>query len=156
MIVWRIATASPSYAADDLSGEGARRTGGRWNSPGMAVVYTSSTIALAVLETVVHLSSSGLPLHRYLIHIDIPEDLWTRREEIDPANAVAGWDALPASTTSAGFGDAWLRSQRSAILSAPSVVVPDEKNVLINPAHPDARHIVARQQRRWTYDPRLF
>ena len=156
MIVWRIATATPSYAAEDLTGEGARRTGGRWNSPGMAVVYTSSTIALAVLETVVHLSSSGLPLKRYLIRIDIPDNLWAGREEVDPSNAIPDWDALPAGSASAGFGDTWLRAQRSAVLTVPSVVVPEEKNVLINPMHPDARHVTAQAQRRWTYDPRLF
>ena len=90
MIVWRIATASPVYAADDLSGEGARLTGGRWNSPGMALLYTSSTIALAVLETVVHLSSGGLPLNRYLIRIDIPDNLWVLREESDQHSVPSG------------------------------------------------------------------
>ena len=156
MIVWRIATASLVYAADDLSGEGARLTGGRWNSPGMALLYTSSTIALAVLETVVHLSSSGLPLNRYLIRIDIPDNLWALREENDQHSVPSGWDALPAGATSPGFGDAWLRSQRSVVLTVPSVIVPEEKNVLINPKHPDAHNITAQSLRRWTYDPRLF
>ena len=156
MIVWRIATASLVYAADDLSGEGARLTGGRWNSPGMALLYTSSTIALAVLETVVHLSSSGLPLNRYLIRIDIPDNLWSLREESDQHSVPSGWDALPAAAASPGFGDAWLRSQRSVVLTVPSVIVPEEKNILINPTHPDARNITAQSLRRWTYDPRLF
>ena len=156
MIAWRIATDAPAYAATDLAGEGARITGGRWNSPGMALLYTSSTIALAVLETVVHLSSSGLPLNRYLIRIDIPDNLWSLREESDQHSVPSGWDALPAGTASLGFGDTWLRSQRSVILAVPSVIVPEEKNILINPTHPEARNITARSLRRWTYDPRLF
>ena len=97
MIAWRIATDAPAYVATDLAGEGARITGGRWNSKGMALLYASSTIALTVLETVVHLSSGGLPLNRYLVRIDIPDGIWAEREEIDHENAAPGWDALPAT-----------------------------------------------------------
>lgn len=61
MIVWRIAAAMPGYPAHDLSGGGAKFTGGRWNSPGRAAVYGPSSIALAVLETIVHLSQGTLP-----------------------------------------------------------------------------------------------
>ena len=66
-----------TYEADDLSGAGAKATGGRWNAVGLAVVYTSQTRALACLETVVHLNAGGLPLNRYLVEITIPDDLWT-------------------------------------------------------------------------------
>ena len=156
MIAWRIATDAPAYAATDLAGEGARITGGRWNSKGMALLYASSTIALTVLETVVHLSSGGLPLNRYLVRIDIPDGIWARREEIDHENAAPGWDALPAGTASLAFGDGWLRSRRSAVLVVPSVIVPEERNILVNPGHPDAKGVTARKIRRWTYDPRLF
>ena len=156
MIAWRIATDTPAYAAEDLAGKGARITGGRWNSKGMAVLYASSTIALTVLETVVHLSSGGLPLNRQLVRIDIPDGLWARREEVDQETAIPGWNALPAGTASLGFGDGWLRAQRSAVLVVPSVIVPEERNILVNPAHPDAKDITARKVRKWTYDPRLF
>jgi RES domain-containing protein len=73
--VWRIATDTPTYEADDLSGAGAKVTGDRWNAAGAAVVYASQTRALACLETVVHLNAGGLPLNRYLVEVTIPDDL---------------------------------------------------------------------------------
>ena len=77
--VWRIATDTPAYEADDLSGRGAELNGGRWNRPGRPVIYASSTIALACLETVVHLNQSGLPLNRFLVRIDIPATVTAAR-----------------------------------------------------------------------------
>ena len=74
--VWRIATDTPNYEADDLSGAGAKATGGRWNEKGMAVVYASETRALACLETFVHLNAGGLPLNRYLVAITISDVIW--------------------------------------------------------------------------------
>lgn len=155
MQVWRIATDAPSYAADDLTGTGARLTGGRWNRKGNALVYSASSIALAYPETVVHLSSGGLPLNRYLVRIDIPDAIWAAREELALPTAPVGWDAIPASMTSLDFGDSWLASQRSAVLVVPSIVVPEEQNILINAAHPDTRLMTASKVRRWLYDPRL-
>ena len=76
MILWRIATDTKTYESDDLSGTGAKSSGGRWNAPGDAVVYTSETQALACLETVVHLNAGGLPLNRILVAITIPAAIW--------------------------------------------------------------------------------
>lgn len=153
--VWRIATDSPTYTADDLTGAGARISGGRWNHIGAAVVYASNSIALACLETVVHLNTLGLPANRYLMQIDIPDDVWTRRERYDQADLPLGWDAIPAGKVSRDFGSLWLAEQRSALLLVPSIVVPEESNVLLNPAHGDAKFISCRKIRKWTYDPRL-
>lgn len=153
--VWRIATDAPDYEADDLSGAGAQATGGRWNPQGTAVVYASATRALACLETVVHLSAGGLPLNRYLVEIDIPEDIWTAAPRETLATLRVGWDAEPPGRASIGFGAAWLDAGSSAVLFVPSAVVPEEFNILINPRHPDTRRITATKQRRWTYDPRL-
>ncbi len=75
VIVWRIATDTMSYEADDLSGVGAKSTGGRWNAVGDALVYASETQALACLETVVHLNAGGLPLNRYLVSVTIPDEV---------------------------------------------------------------------------------
>lgn len=151
MIVWRIAAETLKYPADDLSGEGARITGGRWNAEGHAAVYASTTRALACLETVVHLNAGGLPLNRYLVEITIPDPLWqaARREETPPV----GWDAEPASLTSVELGTAWLRAGKEALLVVPSVIVPEECNVLINPAL--AAGVKARKVRKWVYDGRL-
>lgn len=153
--VWRIGTDTPDYEADDLSGEGAKRTGGRWNERGVAVVYTSATRALACLETVVHLNAGGLPLNRYLVAVTIPDEVWVDAQTQTAAGLPIGWDAEPAGRVSMGFGTGWIRSGRSAVLRIPSVIVPEECNVLINPRHPAAVGITAAKVRRWLYDPRL-
>ncbi|WP_296309718.1 RES family NAD+ phosphorylase [Pseudomonas sp.] len=106
---WRIATDTPAYEADDLSGAGAKATGGRWNEAGTAMVYTASSRALACLETVVHLNAAGLPLNRYLVEIDVPDDLIASAEVVDPRKLV-GWDANPAGRASIAFGTNWVRS----------------------------------------------
>ncbi len=153
--IWRIATDTPSWQADDLSGAGAKATGGRWNEAGIAIVYTSETRALACLETVVHLNAGGLPLNRYLVEITIPDDVWASASLETPSTLAVGWDAEPAGQVSIRFGTAWARSRRSALLVVPSVIVPEESNVLINPAHADAARIAAAKRRKWLYDPRL-
>jgi RES domain-containing protein len=153
--VWRIATDTPSYEADDLSGAGAKATGGRWNAQGFAVVYASESRALACLETVVHLNAGGLPLNRYLVAITISDDLWTAAQ-IETADSLpVGWDAEPAGRASVGFGTEWLRSGKSALLIVPSVIVAEETNILVNPSHPGRAGIAAAKVRRWLYDSRL-
>lgn len=152
--LWRIAAVTLAYNADDLSGAGAKKTGGRWNSIGTPVIYCSQSIAMAVLETVVHLRSGGLPLNRYLVRIDVPDDLWTAREILQPPRA--GWDAQPHGLPSVKAGDTWKKSKASALLSVPSVIIPEECNVLINPDHPDAPLITATMIRKWEYDPRFL
>jgi RES domain-containing protein len=152
--VWRIATDTPGYTADDLTGAGAKLSGGRWNRPGNAMLYCASNISLAVLETFVHLKAGGLPLNRYLVKLTIPDAVWSRASRL-PVPPV-GWDAIPAGKVSLEEGDRWLKANRSAVLIVPSVIVDEEANVLINPLHPDARQIAATKVRKWTYDPRLM
>ncbi|CAN0621040.1 Prs ADP-ribosylating toxin [Burkholderia multivorans] len=154
--LWRIATDTPAYTADDLTGEGAKRTGGRWNRPGRAVLYTASNIALACLETVVHLSGGDLPLNRYLVRIDVPDEVWAKARVLDAVSAPVGWDALPAGKVSLDLGDAWLSEGAAALLCVPSVIIPEEANVLVNPAHPDMRGITVTKLRRWNYDARVW
>ncbi|HRN76216.1 RES family NAD+ phosphorylase [Ottowia sp.] len=152
--VWRIATDTPAYTADDLSGAGARATGGRWNERGTALVYASSSRALACLETVVHLGGGvALPLNRYLVRIDVPAACWAARTVFDAARHV-GWDALPAGRVSIAWGTAWAASSASLLAQVPSVIVPEEHNLLLNPRHPDAAQLRVRKLRRWLYDPR--
>ena len=119
------------------------------------MVYSSTSRALACLETFVHLNAGGLPLNRYLVEIEIPEDIWNAAEILDHTTLI-GWDAEPASTTSITFGSIWAKSQRSALLMVPSVIVPDELNVLINPLHSDAANFAGRKIGKWQYDPRLL
>jgi RES domain-containing protein len=153
--VWRIATDTKTYEADDLSGSGAKSTGGRWNAEGEPVVYTSETQALACLETVVHLNAGGLPLNRYLVCVTIPAAVWGAARTETLGSLPVGWDADPAGRASIQFGTGWIRSMASALLRVPSVIVPDEYNVLINPLHPDSSDIVAVKIRKWLYDPCL-
>jgi len=153
--VWRIATDTTAYVADDLSGAGAKATGGRWNSAGVAMVYTSQTRALACLETVVHLNAVGLPLNRYLVALTIPDALWAAAQRTTAASLSVGWDAEPPGRVSIQFGDTWIATGSSALLFVPSVIVPEEFNVLINPGHPDSAAITAVKVRKWLYDTRL-
>jgi RES domain-containing protein len=153
--VWRIATDTKTYEADDLSGAGAQNSGGRWNAEGDPLVYTSETQALACLETIVHLNAGGLPLNRYLVSIKVPAAVWSSARTETQASLPVGWDANPSGRASIQFGTAWIRSMASALLRVPSVIVPDEYNVLINPLHPDSRTIGAVKIRKWLYDPRL-
>ena len=155
MIAYRIATDAPAYQADDLSGKGPEITGGRWNEKGAAVVYAAESRSLACLETLVHLAAGGLPFNRYLVEISIPDPVWAAATRETPLSLPVGWDAEPASRTSISFGTHWLRTGRSAVLVIPSVIVPEECCVLVNPAHPDSARISAVKLRRWLYDPRL-
>lgn len=151
---WRIAVEAPSYAADDLTGTGAKITGGRWNSKGTPVVYCAENIALATLETVHYLSSGGLPFNRYLVRIDIPDPVWAERRVLDPLPGA--WDAIPAGMGARLAGDAWVAAGSSALLLVPSVIVPEEYNILVNPQHAQAGSITAAIRKRWSYDPRFF
>lgn len=155
MQLWRIATDTPAYEADDLSGTGAERTGGRWNRKGTPLVYASTTRALACLETVVHLGSGDpLPLNRYLVEITVPADVWADRVTFDAA-AHVGWDAEPAGRMSLDWGTGWSTAGTSLLAAVPSVIVPEEINILINPRHSAASGLAAIKRRRWTYDARL-
>ena len=152
---WRISAETGAYKANDTSGLGAKLTGGRWNRIGTALIYTSTTQALACLETIVHFNTPGLPLNRYLVRFDIPDDIWQKRETLTADVIDAGWDALPDGSTSMNIGDKWVKENRSCLLLVPSVIVPEELNVLINPAHPDAQSITATTIRKWLYDTRV-
>ena len=150
MQLWRIATDAATYGADDLSGAGAASGGGRWNKIGTPAVYTSVSIALACIETFVHLKASGLPLNRYLVQIDVPDAVWNGRTILSPPPV--GWDAIPVSLTSINAGEKWLRGGTAVLLEVPSVVVPEEKNIVINPKHADISKLKARKIRKWAYD----
>ena len=154
-IVWRIALETRDFRAEDLSGGGAAKVGGRWNSPGKAVVYTSRSVALAYLESLAHLGRK-VPRNRFLVRIAVPDKVWDRALWAREKELPRTWRAEPAGISGMQFGDKWLTSGRSALLCLPSVIVPEDTNVLINPDHPDARLIRARVERQLLYDPRLL
>ncbi len=121
MLGWRLCRRPHA----DLTGDGARIFGGRWNSPGRPVVYLAEHPALAALEVRVHLD---LPFEL------VPADYVLMQVAV-PDGPISGFQA-PAATVAAG--DAWLTEARSAALRVPSVLVPHSWNILLNPNHPDA------------------
>jgi RES domain-containing protein len=149
--LWRIAAETRNYRADDLSGTGGATYPGRWNDYQEPVLYCAPTIAMAVLETAAHVDDAGLPLNRFLIRIEAPDELWARREEIQPDDLPATWAAIPAGQSSVKIGSAWLSSRRSLLLLVPSVIVPEEWTALINPQHARAREISAKVVRAFDY-----
>lgn len=121
------------------------------------MIYTSVSRSLACLETVVHLSSgNALPLNRYLMQIQIPIPIgaWNSRVVFDPAHRV-GWNAEPAGKVSMDWGTARLQGKTTLLAEVPSVIVPEEHSILINPDHPDAAKLTAVKVRRWIYDQRI-
>jgi RES domain-containing protein len=114
----------------------------------------SNNIALAALETLTPARAAGVPLTRYLVRFDIPAAVRDQRLELSAPPG--GWDALPCGMTSKATGDAWVHEAPSAVLLVPSVIIPDEFNILINPGHPQARSIVALTVKRFAFDPRFF
>jgi RES domain-containing protein len=152
--LWRIGSDTRDYTAEDLAGIGAERSGGRWNRKGTRMVYASTSRALACLETLVHLGAGDLPLNRYLVLITVADAIWAARAAFDPV-AHVGWDAEPAGLVSLDWGTNWAAGGTSLLAEVPSVVVPEELNVLINPRHPDAASLAATKVRKWTYDARL-
>ncbi|CAH2605956.1 Prs ADP-ribosylating toxin (plasmid) [Rhodovastum atsumiense] len=153
--VWRIATDAPGYEADDLTGAGAKTTGGRWNEAGLPVVYASESPALASLETIVHLNADDLPLNRYLVAVTIPDDVWAAAQRESLTSLPVSWDAEPARRASMTFASPWLRAGNTALLLVPSAIAPEETNILINPRLAASAGIGARKLRKWLYAPRL-
>jgi RES domain-containing protein len=153
--IWRIATDTPNYTSEDRSGAGSASTGGRWNMKGTPVVYAAGSIALACLETLVHLNGNDLPYNRYLVKIKVPLAVWKSRMTLDTTKKNVGWDALPFGKVSIDAGEKWVKEQKSALLVVPSIIVPRENNVLINPAHPDATKLIFDKLEKWRYDTRL-
>ena len=151
MRVYRLTLAR--YADTAFSGEGARRSGGRWTPIGWPVVHTSGNVALAVLETLVHTAVNSMPSQR-LIAVDIPESLPV--EAIDAADLPDDWRRTPAPTSLQDIGRAWLGAARTAVLQAPSVIVPIEFNYLLNPHHPDFERLRAHAPEPFPIDKRLF
>lgn len=146
MEVWRLA----SGRHDPLNGEGSRLFGGRWNSPGRPLVlYTSESIALAVVEALVHITGA-FPYDYFAFRISVPDD---GIERLDVEHLKPGWSEDVGYTRA--IGDQWLEQARTLAIVVPSVVVASSLNVLINPGHPNkgALNVVGRDPFR--FDPRL-
>jgi RES domain-containing protein len=140
------------FAATAFTGEGAALSGGRWNSPGTRVVYTSATASLAALETLVQINPA-LRFNYLLIPVEFDGSLV---EKIPLASLPADWRQEPPPPSTKCLGDAWVKSARSAILELPSAIIPGETNFLLNTTHPDFKSITFGKPEVFAFDPRLI
>ena len=150
LTVWRIVKAI--YAGQAFDGEGARLTGGRWNSPGIKMVYTADSHALATLELLVQLGNpTRLPKFVWISAI-CDESLVT---PVDLASLPANWRSYPAPPGLQLLGDQWIRSGSSLLLRVPSVLA-EQSNYLINPDHPDFSKLSISSAKPFEFDMRLY
>ncbi len=141
----------PRHAATALSGEGARLYGGRWNLPGWRCVYAAESRALAVLELLVHLTGRSRGLTYRLLTLEVPDAAVAA-----PTSFPTGWEASPAGGPSQSFGTEWLRGGKSGALRVPSVLIPEESNVLLNPDAADFAEIRVTAERDFRLDLRFM
>ena len=152
MRVYRIG--DESHAKKAFNGDGARIYGGRWNKPGVALVYASATLSLAALELLVHLDAEEFPTSLVVVSADIPPSLQIL--EISLARLPDDWQAYPGPETLQSMGTHWVKETHFAVVSVPSAIIPSERNFLVNPKHPDFSRIVIHKPTPFTLDPRLW
>ena len=150
---WRLAAPEHSRTVDDmLSGEGALRFGGRWNSPGRRAVYLGGSLALASLELLVHLRVPDVLRTYRKLRVRIPERLVS---EVDERGLPAGWAMPGLHPVTQEIGDQWLGSGGSAVFRVPSAVVDGERNYILNPIHPGFAEIEAGGIEDFRFDARI-
>ncbi len=147
---WRIVKSRRDR--DAFSGEGAKLFGGRWNSPGRAVVYTAASVALAALEMLVHFDEADVLRDYSLLRVRFDDSLVGELSTPLPMN----WTEPSMVAVSRGVGDAWIDGGRSAVLRVPSAIVTREDNYLLNPRHADFMRIEVGRPEPFVFDPRLF
>lgn len=148
MEVYRIVRAK---WANDLSGEGARLYGGRWNRKGTPCLYTSSSRSLAILEFSVNVSLDEMPRSLSLITIRIPDQFHEVAIDELPGN----WKDVPAPGAAREFGTRLLQEGSHLIIRLPSAVIPQEFNYIINPAHKDLKLCKVVAVEDFVYDIRI-
>jgi RES domain-containing protein len=140
--------------ADDLSGNGSRLFGGRWNSEGHYALYTASSRSLALLETLAHIPVKLLHSKSYIIiTLDVPDKV--SMEIIHAKDLPPNWDALDAEHLTQKIGDKFLVEQKKFILCVPSVLVPEEYNYVLNPLHSEMKQVRIIDKREIRFNDRL-
>lgn len=145
--------------AKAFSGQGAKDWGGRWNSRGVAVVYTAAHRSLSILEVLVHVKGGAgtgtaaisAPFYIYSIAFDE-----TLLEELPISSLPAEWNSEPPASASQNLGDAWVLATRSPVLAVPSVIVPEERNYVLNPNHARFLEVQIGSPVVCAFDPRLL
>ncbi|QHL86615.1 RES domain-containing protein [Nibribacter ruber] len=151
MIVFRL---SKGLYKTDLSGRGAELVGGRWNSKGTALVYTCESRALCTTEIAVHTPLGILPSDYWLITIEVPDTLPV--SELVQEALPPDWKAFPHPNATQLLGDSFVREGQYVAMKVPSAVVHGDHNFLLNPRHPDFRHIKILESEPFPFDERLF
>jgi len=149
--IWRIV--KPPHASTAFEGEGPKIFGGRWNQKGSSVVYTSESLALAVLEIFVQIDS---PPSAELVSIPalIPPELSIKT--IQAKELPENWNTYPANHITKNLGTIWLTNLETLILKVPSVIIPSEFNYLINPEHPDFKKIKIGKPSSFSFDQKMW
>lgn len=142
---------APTQFEKDISGEGAKIFGGRWNSKGNAVVYTSQSISLSLLELLIHSLSFDELLSNHLLQIELPS---ISVFELKDDRLKKGWQKDIEYTQF--IGDKFLHSQSALLMRVPSAIIPQEYNVLINPDHKDFGKVKIASSKKFIFDARLF
>ncbi len=150
MRIYRIAK---TEYIDDLSGEGARLYGGRWNSVGDSMLYFSENLSLSLLEIIVHIEFAQVPLDYSFLEVEIPTHAIKQVKSIDFLKSDRSPQA--AITQYQLFGSDWLRKRTELALLVPSTVVQQENNILINPNHSDFGKLKIIRKEKLQLDPRL-
>lgn len=152
MKIWRLVRRQHLNSA--FSGEGAQQYGGRWNPPGIPIVYCSASLSLAVLENLVHFDVSEFPDDFVAIIAILPDQCsFLNIEEEDLSH---DWRSYGDQQSLQKLGLEWSEKKEHLILSVPSVVVPEERNYLINPRHPDFNQIKIGEPVPFSFDDRLI
>lgn len=149
MLVYRI---GKTKHAKDLTGEGARLFGGRWNHPGTACIYTAETRALSLLEYTTHVSLHDIPRALSFTCIVIPDDAIY---ELELGSLPGNWTAWPHPKDSRDFGNDLLTAAEYLVLKFPSAILPDEFNYLINPLQARMKEVAIHSVNDYAYDVRL-
>lgn len=139
-------------AASAMDGEGARKMGGRWNPPGIPVAYLTESRALAALEILVHTGRAAVNLRWVIIAADVPLKMI---ETVLPRDLPAGWDDVDSPSVARKFGADWVQRGEKAAILLPSVIIPEERVLMINVRHPDFRKFLFSAPKRFLFDLRL-
>ena len=151
MRCWRIVKSR--RAGEALSGEGARIYGGRWNHAGLNIVYASTSLSLAALEVFVHLDRYDTGLRFTAIELDVPD---TSMDLLDVNALPERWRSFPAPDACKEIGTRWAREQRSLSLLVPSIIVPQEHNVLFSCDHALFDRVRVVSTHDFAFDTRLW
>lgn len=149
--VWRIGTKKRKDEA--LSGYGALLIGGRWNPIGLEALYTSENLALSALEYLVHTDPLAVPS---LVASEIKFPATLTITEFSQDDLPPDWRALPTPNSTQEFGRQWLEAGNTAVMTIPSIIIPNERNFVFNTKHKDFQKVVVTGQEVFVYDPRLL